>query len=319
MRSIKETIMQLTGKRRGNRDTADTLRSLVTLRFALEQTRMDLTRFAKQHAEAMQHEDSSLIYRWARGETAMEITSASRLDRVVPGAQALYAHPSFELLRDAPISKSRIALMLQRYTHPPLLDWWFGDERERGVVAGPLRTESSILVQRGDLDGFTVILGLMREAEARDHLEDHIRHAANVYRAFPAVARIAWFRPFVTLLRFCVERVHSRSLMSSMWWRVNWHVIHSQIRAEHYETVRHRWPRDPKTLRFIEPKDPVSQVIQILPMCVKDPLKKTGWALKAITTPAHSRCENAARDGANGAFKTTSTGQRSRRRAVSSM
>jgi hypothetical protein len=206
MRSIKETIMQLTGKRRGNRDASDILRSLVTLRFALEQTGMDLASFAKRHVGATQHEDSSLVYRWARGETAMKIMSARRLDRVAPGAQALYAHPSFELLRDAPISKTRIALILQRYTHPPLLNWWFGDERERGVVAGPLRTDSSILVQREDLDGFAVILGLMREAEARDHLEDHIRHAANIYRAFPAVARIAWFRPFVTLLRFCVER-----------------------------------------------------------------------------------------------------------------
>lgn len=45
-------------------------------------------------------------------------------------------------------------------------------------MAGPLPRDSSILVQRGDLDGFAVILGLMREAEARDHLEDHIRHAA---------------------------------------------------------------------------------------------------------------------------------------------
>jgi hypothetical protein len=50
MRSIKETIMQLTGKRRGNRDASDILRSLVTLRFALEQTDMDLASFAKQHA-----------------------------------------------------------------------------------------------------------------------------------------------------------------------------------------------------------------------------------------------------------------------------
>jgi hypothetical protein len=64
MRSIKEIIMQLTGKRRGNRDASDILRSLVTLRFAPEQTGMDLASFAKQHAEATQHEDSSLVYRW---------------------------------------------------------------------------------------------------------------------------------------------------------------------------------------------------------------------------------------------------------------
>jgi hypothetical protein len=170
--------MQLTGRRRGNCDASGILRSLVTVLFALEQTGMDLARFAKLHASVTQHEDCSLIYQWARGETAMKITSALRLDRVAPGTEAIYEHPSFELLRDAPISKGRVTLMLQRYAHPPLLNWWFGDEGDCGVVAGPLRRDSSILVQRGDLDGFAVILGLMCEAEARDHLEDHIRHAA---------------------------------------------------------------------------------------------------------------------------------------------
>lgn len=96
MRSITEIMMQLTGKRRGNRDASDILRSLVTLRFTLVQTGMDLASFAKQFARSMQHEDSSLVYRWARGETAMKIMSARRLDRVAPGAQALYSHPSFD-------------------------------------------------------------------------------------------------------------------------------------------------------------------------------------------------------------------------------
>lgn len=71
----------------------------MTLRFALEQTGVDLARFAKLHASVTQHEDCSLIYQWARGETAMKITSALRLDRVAPGAEAVYEHPSFELLR----------------------------------------------------------------------------------------------------------------------------------------------------------------------------------------------------------------------------
>lgn len=209
-------MMHLTGKRRGNRDAADVLRSLVTLRFVLEQTGLDLARLARQYANRIQRDDSSIVYRWARGETAMKTMSVRRLERVGPGTHALYAHPCFELLRDAPISSGRVSLILQRYTHPSLPGWWFGDEQECGVVAALSRRDSSMLVQRGDLDGFAVILGLMREAEARDHLEDHMDHAANLYRAFPAVARIAWFRPFTPLLRFCVEQVHSRSLISVM-------------------------------------------------------------------------------------------------------
>lgn len=282
MRCTKDILMKLLGKRRGSRQPADLLRSLVTLRFALDKTGTDLKAFAKRYAKAAESEGPGLVYRWARGQTAMKLGSVRRIERLAPGARALFLHPVFELLRDGPISRRRVAQLLGRYAHPQL-GWWFGDEHLHGVVAGPLRSNSSALVQRGDLDGFGVILGLLREAEALDRLDDHIDHAANLYRAFPAVARIAWFQPFTRLLRFCVEAVHSRSFRSCAWWHVDWAVIDSQIRSAHHETIRHRCRRDPKSGHFIEPKDPVASVIQTMPQVVKNPLEARGWALRATT------------------------------------
>src|SRR6202044_74851 len=92
-----------------------------------------------------------------------------------------------------------------------------------------LRDDTSALWQRGDLDGFTVILGLVREAEAIGDTDAHIHRVADLYRAFAAVARIPWFRPHLLWLRWCVERIHRRSPISLFWWRINWSVIYSQI------------------------------------------------------------------------------------------
>jgi hypothetical protein len=61
--------------------------------------------------------------------------------------------------------------------------WWFGDEYERfpelRFIPIVLREDTSALWQRGDMDGFTVILGLVREAEAIGDTDAHIRRVAD--------------------------------------------------------------------------------------------------------------------------------------------
>jgi hypothetical protein len=160
--------------------------------------------------------------------------------------------------------------------------WWFGDEEERGVVASPLRTETSLLVQRGDLDGFTVVLGLVREAETQNDLAAHIDRFADLYRAFPGAARVSWLKPFTRLLRHCVQTIHLKSFYSALWWRVDWTIINRQIRAARHETVRHRCPRDPRTYKFILPRDPISMAIERAPEIIGSPLERRGWAAKAF-------------------------------------
>jgi hypothetical protein len=174
--------------------------------------------------------------------------------------------------------------LLRRYTPRGecLVPWWFGDEPERGIVASPIRTETSLLFQRGDLEGFTVILGFIRAAEVQNDLEARIERVADLYRAFPGAARVSWLKPFVPLLRYCVQCIHLKSLYCLLWWHVDWKTIEKQIRAAQHETIRHRCPRDPRTLRFMVPKDPVSLAMGRIPEIIENPLQVRGWAARAF-------------------------------------
>ena len=279
MKSTRDLIRPLTGERAPHRDPADILRTLATARFALEETGVGLDAFSRHYVD-----NSSLFYRWTRGETAMSPNNARRLDARIPGVYKIYSHPVFTLLRERALEIAKIKELLRRYTpaHPCLVPWWFGDEEERGIVASPLRTETSLLFQRGDLEGFSVILGLVRECESQNDLEAHIHRFADLYRAFPGAARVRWLKPFARLLRYCVQSNQLKSLHCFLWWYVDWRTIDKQIRAIQHETIRHKCPRDPRTLRFILPQDPVSLAGGRIPKTIGNPLDVRGWAAKAF-------------------------------------
>jgi hypothetical protein len=288
MESIREQLNKLTGTRAPNRDSADILRSRVTLSYGLRATGLSPTAFGKKYVDRGIDDGSALVRKWARGITAAGPRSIARLEPAVPGILALYSHPVFDLLRDRHIGRRRITSLLSRYQNPngPFPPWWFGDEfarfSELRFIPIVLRNDTSALWQRGDMDGFTVILGLVREAEAIGDTDAHIHCVADLYRAFPAVARIPWFRPHLLLLRWCVERIHLRNLISLFWWRVNWSVIYSQIRTPTFETARLRWSRDAQTGRFVEPRHPCSPAIKCPPRMVRNPLRAVdGKALSA--------------------------------------
>jgi hypothetical protein len=282
MKSLRETLRRLTGGRAPHRDSADILRTLATLRFALNATGMSLDEFGRKHVDRSRASSANLVHRWARAKTSMRASTAKRLDKRVPGVLRVYSHPVFELLRERCPTLPRINRLLKPYRPDGYISWWFGDEQERGVVASPLRTETSLLAQRGDLEGFTVILGLLREAEVKDDLDAHISRLGDLYRAFPGAARVSWLKPFAPLLRYCVQTLSICNLYSAFWWRVDWKLIQRQTHAARHETVRHRCPRDPKTLEFILPADPVSVAIEGVPDYISNPLKKKRWAAKAV-------------------------------------
>src|ERR1700733_4367926 len=283
MKSIKEQLNDLTGTREPNRDSADILRSLVTLSYGLLATGLSPTAFGKKYVDRSVDDSSALVRKWASGVTAAGRRSIARLEPAVPGILALYSHPVFDLLRDRQLGRRRITGLLSRYQNPsgPFPPWWFGEEFARffelPFIPIVLRNDTSALWQRGDLDGFTVILGLVREAEAIGDTDAHIHRVADLYRAIPAVARIPWFRPHLLLLRWCAERIHLRNLISHFWWRVNWSVIYSQIRTPMFETARFRWSRDAQTGEFIEPRHPCSPAITCSPRMVRDPLERAKW------------------------------------------
>jgi hypothetical protein len=264
MKSIREQLNELTGTRESNRDPADVLRSLVTLKYGLRATGLSPTAFGKKYVDRGIGGGSTLVRKWASGKTAAGPRSIARLESTVLGIHALYNHPVFDLLRDREIGRRRITSLLSRFQNPTgqFPPWWFGDEFARlpelRFIPIVLRDDTSALWQRGDLDGFTVILGLVREAEAMGDTDAHIYRVADLYRAFAAVARIPWFRPYLLLLRWCVQTIHFRNPISFFWWRVNWSVIYSQIRTPTFETARLRWRQDPQTGRLVEPRHPCS-------------------------------------------------------------
>jgi hypothetical protein len=283
MQSIRDVIRPLVGEQAPKRVPADFLRTLATVRFALEKTAVGFEAFAREYVDRG-YDSSGLFYRWARGETSMSLKSARHLDARVDGVLQVYSHPVFALLREPCLEVAEIKKLLERYTRPgqSVIPWWFGDEMERGIMASPLRTETSLLFQRGDLDGFSVILGLVREAEMQDDLEAHIERIADLYRAFPGAARVSWLQPFARLQRYCVQTLQLKSLHCFLWWHVNWRTIAKQVRAAQHETVRHKCPRDPRTLRFILPKDPVSLAMGRIPETIGNPLDVPGWAFRAL-------------------------------------
>jgi hypothetical protein len=207
MKSIRERLNELTGTRESNRDSADVLRSLVTLKYGLRATGLSPTAFGKKYVDRSIDGGSTLVRKWASGKTAAGPRSIARLEPTVPGIHALYSHPVFDLLRDREIGRRRITSLLSQFQNPigKFTPWWFGDEFARSpelrFMPIVLRDDTSTLWQRGDLDGFTVILGLVREAEAIGDTDAHIHRVVDLYRAFAAVARIPWFRPYLLLLR----------------------------------------------------------------------------------------------------------------------
>lgn len=150
--------------REPNRDSADILRSLVTLSYGLRATGLSPTAFGKKYVDRRLDDGSALVRKWASGKTAAGRRSIARLEPAVPGILALYSHPVFDLLRDRQIGRRGIASLLSRYRNPSgqFPPWWFGDEYERfpelRFIPIVLREDTSALWQRGDMDGFTVIL-----------------------------------------------------------------------------------------------------------------------------------------------------------------
>ena len=72
MKSIKEQLNDLTGTREPNRDSADILRSLVTLSYGLLATGLSPTAFGKKYVDRSVDDSSALVRKWASGVRSEE-------------------------------------------------------------------------------------------------------------------------------------------------------------------------------------------------------------------------------------------------------
>lgn len=260
--TIRDLLNNLERPRRAHRTDPKVLQGLVWLDHALHLADLDLSDFAQKFLD-YHSEHSGLIYKWANGKTAPTATSVRRIDKKLPGSGAIYNLPLFSLLDPRPLSKKQVKKLLAIYEIPErdLYPWIFPNDEElreqNHFVHTMMRNDSYPLFSRGDIYGFTVIVGLVREAEAKGDVTSLLAHLTNMYRAFPAVARIPWFRNHVDLLRECIDAIRYRNYVASLTFDVDWTVINKQINAPVHETLRERCPRDPKTWRFLLPEDPV--------------------------------------------------------------
>ena len=260
--TVQDMLSSLKPHRRSHRTDAKVLQGLVWLDHSLYLAELDLSNFAQKFLD--HHTDrSGLIYKWANGKAAPNDETRRRIDKKLPGSCAVYDLPLFSLLDPRPLSKNQVSKLLAIYKAPDsdLFPWKFPNddemETQNRCARTMIRDDSTALLSRGDIYGFTVIIGLVREAEAKGDMNALLVHLTNAYRAFPAVARIPWYRNHANLLRKCVDTIRYRNYVVGMTFDVDWTVISKQINAAEHEMLRERCPRDPKTRRFILPEDPI--------------------------------------------------------------
>jgi hypothetical protein len=241
---------------------AKILRTLVCINAALRRTGAEVAEFERTY---IKQRGSCLIYRWLRGEVAAREETLRKIDHALPEnakITELLDLPLFAFL-DAGLTLKKVRQLLKPYETPKghIFAWRFPNDdalREANHFAMPLvRSDSHQLFQRGDIYGFTTIVGLLREAELKPDPVMHMLHAANMFRALPAVARTPEFRDHFDLLKECVQEAVGAFSVTLYVFDVDWEIVRRQIEAPRHEPLRERCPRDPKTLRFIVPDDPV--------------------------------------------------------------
>lgn len=290
-KTLAEFADDLVGARRQRLKYSDALLARVAFTFILDKTGLTPKELSERIVEPMlsgsrgeERDNSGIVNKWEGGQM-MSRKWQARLEPHAPGLTALCAHPVFHLLGDFPITKNAAEKSISRWKGLPFNYWIFDDEEkriaERRYVETWLRSDTQPLVERGDLDGFTVILGLLRFAEAANDSHSHVLFSRDLYRALPAVARIPWFKVHRQLLCYCVQRVHLRDTLSWQHWGVDWDLINAQINADVHETIRYRCPRDPQDGRFITPKDPVRAMVRSpANKLIEAPFKLPGGGLR---------------------------------------
>jgi len=150
-----------------------TLRSRVTLSFAVTSSGLGERAFAQEHVYRGRT-DSRLFDKWRSDETALSRISAERLDRSLPGTAELFSLPLFELLSAAPLGVRRIRQLLQPYrassTNSTFGPHWrllrkSGSESCASYVYAYSEEDTNSLFASNSLDAFIIILGIVRMAE----------------------------------------------------------------------------------------------------------------------------------------------------------
>lgn len=222
--SISDVARSLAKKRAPKKHPAAVARGLVALEYALRISGLKITEFGRKYADRSGSARSGLIFKWFSGETVPSRSKIERIDADCPGTLELYDSVFFDLLADLPLSVGQIENHLSQYQSkgPFGQGWEFLNGRDSRPVLVHTRCDTRSLLLSNHLHGFTIILGLVREAEALGRTLDHMEFMADLYRSLPSLLSISCFRRHRRLISSCVQRVHLRDLLSYCLTRVDW-------------------------------------------------------------------------------------------------
>ena len=276
-KSISDLIAYFGGPRKQTHPHSEVLRARAALTFGMQATGMTLTQFNRKFVEpVVGGADSKIGFKWWNGDNIPSRRSIEKIDNKVPGILSVFLHDFFLFLLDDQLSEKRIEKALSQWrSHDDRGPYWkFTDalERRKNRRIGDVEHREGLqrLFERGDIPGFSVVLGLMRSAEASKNTQLHIECAKYAYRYFPTIVRIPWMKPSQHLLRYCLQHVHMRDLLSFIFIGVDWTIIKFQIGLERHEL-------DPWRLQeewLVPPFDPVWDRLQFADnRLVVDPLR----------------------------------------------
>jgi hypothetical protein len=203
------------------------LRTRATLREVLAIKGWTLQELADHlEVECQFDEGSALVSRWVSGERVIGPRALAILFELAPSAESIYRHPLWRLLDPKPMATSEIGALMEPWLVRRGAHWvfafgepfwertvlrkalrerrvralsifnptWREDRRAPAPAAAFARPDANVLYLRGDLDGFTASLALLREAMALGAETLAAWRAVFLVRAIPFAARAAMLR-----------------------------------------------------------------------------------------------------------------------------
>jgi hypothetical protein len=217
------------------RRLSEWLRSAAWLDNALTTSGVTLPEFGRRYIYAGKSR-SQLVNKWAIGSTLPTRKSVGQVDLALPGTLEVFDHPLFSLLSDEILPERAIRKILRGHIEPEnsYHAWQFPNDemirRTRNWRPVGLLWDTSNLVERYDLWGFTAIVATVRIAEAQGKDPLHMECCMDMFRALPAALMTPWLLKNSDLLVKCVDRLRNRRLFSMIHFSVNWAAIASQTK-----------------------------------------------------------------------------------------
>jgi hypothetical protein len=221
-----------TAARTGRYAQVRRLRGAVWISYVLHQSGQSLNEFSDRCLYGSRSR-SGLAAKWARGEVNPCRQTARRVEADVPGSEAVFCHPIFELLKGAPITDHRVWKLLSGL--PSVAPSVNGprhikiSERRHLCEIRPLNLrwkdrpvstprwappDSWQLRAAPSFDNLAKMVGLIRVAEDPRYPHMHFYWSMDVFRYLPSCLQEPWLAPFLDRFTDALEAVCARTLGS---------------------------------------------------------------------------------------------------------